>query len=615
MILTNNHKLNLSRFGVAVCLLFWAFNGAEAQVPVLYRETNQRGALKAQSQDPTVVRSKNIIIDVRQVRNKQSKRIAMPTFDGKSLVLNLLTLEPQKGGLVWKGKIANQPGSSASFVVVGNVVIGNIRTTNGNSYQIRYLGNGVHSFREIDQSRFPNEAEPGEPPLQILQRGKPGEPQELAAAAPPTCTTDPATVIDALVVFTAATRAAAGGLQALQAEIILAIQETNDSYNNSRITQRVRLAHMEEVNYSESRNSLTDKNRLQRPTDGFMDNVHTLRNTFAADVVVLIVENLQAANPPDPAQICGEAFIMDPVTNAFEKFAFAVVRRDCSTGNFTFGHELGHVMSARHDWAADSANNSPFVFNHGFVETTPTSPARPWRTIMGVNQKANPTGRIQFWSNPNVDDPAGGDPTGVSTGNRQANNARTLNTTALTVANFRCGLVDKNKIWTTVGSDGKVDENDTGKVFFDRSIAQMGRLVGGSTPTSRRRALITQTQSAVIRYNVTPTDTLFRVSGGIELKLNYLATGGSAKVIAKLITVDLATGSETVSATFDSSAFPSSNNYQVQSVARCGTTIDTPLDFELNAYYIEVTLSIPAIAINSAAGVRMIKLSKTDCEP
>lgn len=603
---TNNTILNFPGIAAAVCLVFSTFIQAQAQtqLPALYRDTNQRGSSAAKTYNPTVVRSKNIIVDLRQLRNQQRRRISVPLFGRRSIVLNRSSLEQEKNGLVWKGAIENQQDSSATFVIVGDVVTGNILTTGRTMYQIRYLGNGVHSLQEIDRTKFPPEGNSTEPPAEANQ-DRPQKELLAAAAAPVTCNTDPANEIDVLVVFTPATRVAANGLAAIQGDVLLAIQETNDSYNNSGIAQRVRLAHMEEVNYTESGSSNTDKNRLQNPTDGIMDNVHSLRNTFAADIVMLFVETLDN---------CGEAFIMNPVANAFEKFGFAVVMRTCATGNFSFGHELGHIMGARHNWEADSANNRPFPFNHGFLRTNPSNnTTAPWRTIMGVPTNNPATARIQNWSNPNVN--FAGDPTGVATGSRQADNARTLNTTAPTVANFRCGLPDKNKLWTSVGSDGKVDERDTSKIFFDRSVAQMGQVLSGSTTASARRALIAQqTQSAVIRYNVTPVDTLFRTSGGIELKLQYLAAGRSGRVLANLVEVDLASGTETVLATFNSSNFPSANSYQVRSVAQCGPAVDRPLDFERNAYYIDVTLTNRPIVVGSAAGVRIIKLSKTDCE-
>jgi hypothetical protein len=42
--------------------------------------------------------------------------------------------------------------------------------------------------------------------------------------------------------------------------------------------------------------------------------------------------------------------------------------------------------------------------------------------------------------------------------------------------------------------------------------------------------------------------------------------------------------------------------------------VDRPFDFERNAYYIEVTLTNSSIVAGSAAGIRVIKLGKTDCE-
>ena len=71
---------------------------------------------------------------------------------------------------------------------------------------------------------------------------------------------------------------------------------------------------------------------------------------------------------------------------------------------------------------------------------------------------------------------------------------------------------DNNKIWTTVGSDGTVDETGAGKVFFDHSVVQMGILPinqpAFTTAKKKIGVFPQQTQSAVIRYNVTPVDGL-----------------------------------------------------------------------------------------------------------
>ena len=128
----------------------------------------------------------------------------------------------------------------------------------------------------------------------------------------------------------------------MEGTVYLAMAETNQSYLNSDVNQRLRLAHVAEVSYTESGAFDTDLTALQNGSDGTMDNVQTLRNTFAADTVSLITETGDA---------CGLGYFMSSVSNGFESFAYSVVKRSCATGYFSFGHELGHNMGADHDAA------------------------------------------------------------------------------------------------------------------------------------------------------------------------------------------------------------------------------------------------------------------------
>lgn len=118
---------------------------------------------------------------------------------------------------------------------------------------------------------------------------------------------------------------------------------------------------------------------------------------------------------------------------------------------------------------------------------------------------------------------------------------------------------DQNRIWTTVGSAGTLDKNDLGKVSLGHSVVQLGFTLAGNIPVAQNPAknpvgFPLPTESAVIRYNVTPVDGLFDAppvsfpsSQGVQLKVRYLAV--NAQVIAKLIEVDLSTGAETDTAT------------------------------------------------------------------
>lgn len=178
---------------------------------------------------------------------------------------------------------------------------------------------------------------------------------------------------------------------------------------------------------------------------------------------------------------------------------------------------------------------------------------------------------------------------------------------------------DANKIWTTIGSAGTVDESDVSKVFFELGKVQMGQTPGGSFPSvkksKQKNAGIQQTRTAVIRYNVTPVDGLFipvsrtcnpGANTARQLTLRYLATSG-ARVIAKLVEVDSATGVERDRMVFDSRLFGASDNYQRQSFNQCGA--DWSFDFKSKAYYIEAKLITTGFIVNlSAAGIQMVKI-------
>lgn len=437
----------------ALCLLSIALipkllPKSQAQSGVLLFPTDRQGDVKV-SGDRTIIRQQNVLVDIDQLKDPKRPRLVVPLFDREVIVLTHDSSEDTgKNSFIWHGKVGEDPGSVATLSVVNEVLIGNITTQKGDSFQIRYIGRGVHSLREIDQSKFPKEAEPIKP--------KRKNNRESAD----TCATDPPSDIDVMVAYTAAARTGAGGTDAMLATVYLAVAETNQAYLNSNITQRLRLVHVTEVAYAESGNIYTDLDRLQLTADGFMDNLHTLRNTYAADLVALLTE--------DGGGFCGLAYVMDTVSNGFEDYGFAVIRRSCATGYYSFGHELGHNMGARHDWYVDNTNNSPYVFNHGLVNKAPTAPATPWRTILSYNDDCLAAGvsctRLPYFSNPNVNEPVGGDPMGVATGTEQADNRQTLNNTALTVANFRCSSPSAPDVWMKDTWNDTGDEPDANTV-------------------------------------------------------------------------------------------------------------------------------------------------------
>jgi hypothetical protein len=155
---------------------------------------------------------------------------------------------------------------------------------------------------------------------------------------------------------------------------------------------------------------------LAGTSDGFMDEVHAQRDSLRADVVVLMINN---------GDFCGRA----EAIHATAANAFAVVYWDCATGYYSFGHEIAHLVGARHDRDNDSTT-TPYAWGHGFRHKVAGA---GWRTIMGYNCPSNQCApRLQYWSSPLTT--WGGLAMGTAA---QEDNHRVWNERAAAVAAFR----------------------------------------------------------------------------------------------------------------------------------------------------------------------------------
>jgi hypothetical protein len=322
------------------------------------------------------------------------------------------------GGFSCVGVIEDIPGSEIILVVTGDIISANISVPD-HIYQVRYISEGVHKVQEVDQSLFPAELQPI--PIQL---DKIIEPDPNSA--------DVGDYIDVMVVYTAAARSGAGGTTAMENLIDLAVTETNTGYSNSGVNQRIRLVHTAEVVYDETGFDWnTTLTRLRSTSDGYMDDVHTWRDTYSADEVVLIVND---------SGYCGIAYLMQTVSTTFAPYAFAVVSRFCATGYYSFAHEMGHNMGSTHDRANASV---PGAYNYSYGYQAPDE---AFRTIMAYDCPGGCT-RVNYWSNP--DKTYGGQPMGVVyTDPNAADNRRSLNNTAYTVANFRPSPMAATLLWT-----------------------------------------------------------------------------------------------------------------------------------------------------------------------
>ncbi len=166
-----------------------------------------------------------------------------------------------------------------------------------------------------------------------------------------------------------------------------------------------------------------------------MDEVHSLRNQYGADVCVLIISNTTD-------NTLGRAWL-----NASVSSAFSVVRYDYATGYYTFAHEIGHNQNCKHDRCNDPSGG----YNHGYRYCNGS-----WRTIMApYDENCCNSNRIQYWSNPNKPY------NGVAMGTTQYEDcARMLGEKSPTIAGFKTsftsGTLATNQTWYYKSLSGNI---------------------------------------------------------------------------------------------------------------------------------------------------------------
>jgi lipid-A-disaccharide synthase-like uncharacterized protein len=244
--------------------------------------------------------------------------------------------------------------------------------------------------------------------------------------------------IDMMVVYTQQAENSWGGVANTMANISQAVTNMNASMSNSGINNvSFRLVHAAKVAYTESGNFSTDLTRLAGTSDGYMDNVHTLRDQYGADLVSLVIGS--------PTSSCGIGYLNTNPTSYSSGSAFNVSLYSCVVSNFTMAHECGHNMGLRHDWYVD-ASTTPCPHHHGYINQVAldlgtSSPASSrWRTIMAYNDRCAVAGlsctRVNAWSNPGFT--YNGDPMGKAIGTAEpSDEAYAFYRMACLVASFR----------------------------------------------------------------------------------------------------------------------------------------------------------------------------------
>jgi hypothetical protein len=204
-------------------------------------------------------------------------------------------------------------------------------------------------------------------------------------------------IIDVIVAYT---KKAASNYPDIEHDLVdLAIGETNRSFRLSNLGHiKLRLVHSYQTDYVEEGAHFDHVWRFADKGDGYMEEIHGLRDKYRADVAILVV---------DDSKGCGLATRV----RADADEAFAVVHHVCAATNYTLAHEIGHLIGASHELS--------------YVNGT------KWRDIMGSKESCGGCPRVPVWSNPTVLIK------GEAAGTAELNNARVIAEQAARVASFR----------------------------------------------------------------------------------------------------------------------------------------------------------------------------------
>ena len=346
---------------------------------------------------------------------RSSPRFVIDLFDGVELEGEVVDAKTRPNGATLVVRLPEIELGTAVFTVESGLLTATVDFPGG-SYVVSPQPEGLHLIAQNAVQLFPVER----PPRIAFgpKRGRESLTSKSDVAPTPG---DANRLIDIMVIWTPAAEAAAGGAGVMQNLAQAAIDSANASYLNSGIAHRLRLVHRQQVAYTERASCMFDVTAfecalddLTGTSDGFIDDVHALRDVHGADLVALMIQN---------TQYCGIAWL--PST-PYAESGFSVTAQGCAVANKSFAHELGHNMGANHDPAyAEPAGPKPY--NHGYV-----SPAREWRTVMAYPGACSGCARIGFFSNPRLSY------NGFAMGSAAvSNNAQVLNATGKAIAGYR----------------------------------------------------------------------------------------------------------------------------------------------------------------------------------
>jgi metallopeptidase family M12-like protein len=331
----------------------------------------------------------------------KASKIVVRLNEATVLTLTRTSVEVGTDMCTWHG-IVDGTDAPATIMWWPGVAMAGVMRHDGRLYSIRRMRGGVRTVAVVEttEDRMPPEHAPtpsrfrtNDPNVRddpLVRTGDASEMRTTIArerkATTPASTeiTNSAQTDVAINVIVAYTQKAASYYTDPSRELVaFSIELANQSFRNSKLENiKLQLVHSYQTDYVEEGQHFDHLWRFADRDDGYLDEIHPLREKYDADVAILIVD--------DPTG-CGLA------TRVFADAdeAFAVVHHACALMSYSVAHEIGHLIGARHELQIDGTM-TPFPYGHGFVN------GMKWRDIMSYKASCNGCPRLPIWSNPNV---------------------------------------------------------------------------------------------------------------------------------------------------------------------------------------------------------------------